>query len=114
MKEIKAIVQTPKLQKIHDAFHQAPGFPGISAIRVDWFGSHADRPKTPKEELTDFAKKTLITLLAPDELVDHIIRIIVDCAYTGQPGDGVIWVTPVEQRIRICEARGRPCERREE
>jgi len=107
MKEIKAIVQTPKLQKIHDAFHQAPGFPGISAIRVDWFGSHADRPKTPKEELTDFAKKTLITILAPDDRVDEIIRIMIDCTYTGQPGDGLIWVTPVEQRIRICEARGK-------
>ena len=107
MKEIKAIVQTPKLQKIHDAFHQAPGFPGISAIRVDWFGSHADRPKTPKEELTDFAKKTLITLLAPDELVDQIIKIIIDCAYTGQPGDGLVWVIPVEQAIRIRDARGK-------
>ncbi|HWT83156.1 MAG TPA: P-II family nitrogen regulator [Candidatus Methylomirabilis sp.] len=107
MKEIKAIVQTPKLQKIHDAFHRAPGFPGISAIRADWFGSHADRPKTPKEELTDFAKKTLITLLAPDELVDQIVKIIVDCAYTGQPGDGLIWVTPVEQAIRIRDARGK-------
>jgi nitrogen regulatory protein P-II 1 len=107
MKEIKAIVQTSKLQKIHDTFHQLPGSPGISAIRVDWFGSHADRLKTPKEELTDFAKRTLITLVAPDELVDQIIRVIIDCTYTGQPGDGLIWVTPVEQRIRIREARGK-------
>ena len=114
MKEIKAIVQTSRLQKIHDAFHQLPGFPGISATRVDWFGPHADGPKTAKEELTDFAKKTLITVLAPDELVDHIVRIVVDCSYTGQPGDGIIWVTPVEQAIRICEARERSCERRED
>jgi nitrogen regulatory protein P-II 1 len=105
MKEIKAIVQTSRLQKIHDAFHQLPGFPGISAARVDWFGPHPDRPKTPKEELTDFAKKTLITVLAPDDLVDQIVRIVIDCTYTGQPGDGIIWVTPVEQRIRICDAR---------
>jgi nitrogen regulatory protein P-II 1 len=108
MKEIKAIVQTPKVQKIHDAFHQLPGFPGISATRVDWFGRHADRPKTPREELTDFSKKTLITVLAPDDLVDQIVGIVIDCTYTGQPGDGVIWVTPVEQRIRICDAREHP------
>ena len=107
MKEIKAIVQTSRLQKIHDAFHRLEGFPGISAARVDWFGPHADRPMTPKEELTDFAKKTLIAILAPDELVDDIVRILIDCTYTGQPGDGIIWVTPVEQAIRICDARER-------
>jgi len=111
MKEIKAIVQTSKVQKIHDAFHLLPGFPGIIAARVDWFGPHADRPKTPKEELTDFAKKTLIAILAPDELVDDIVRLLTDCAYTGQPSDGIIWVTPVEQATRICDARERQSER---
>ncbi len=111
MKEIKAIVQTSKLQKIHDAFHRLEGFPGISAARVDWFGPHTQELKTAKEELTDFAKKTLIAILAPDDLVDDIVKILIDCTYTGQPGDGVIWVTPVEQRIRIREARDRPSDR---
>lgn len=105
MKEIKAIVQAAGLQKIHDAFHQLQGFPGISAGRVDWFGPHAYRPKTAKEELTDFSKKALIAILAPDELVEDILRILIDCTYTGQPSDGTIWVTPVEQAIRICDAR---------
>jgi len=108
MKEIKAIVQTSKVQNIHDAFHQLPGFPGISATRVDWFAPHTQKLRTAKEELTDFAKKTHITVLAPDDLVDQIVRIVIDCTYTGQPGDGIIWVTPVEQRIRICDAREHP------
>ena len=110
MKEIKAIVQSSKVQKIHDAFHRLKGFPGISAVRVDWFGAHVHSPKTAKEELTDFSKKTLIATLAPDEMVDDIIAILIDCTYTGQPSDGIIWVTPVEQTIRICEARERPAE----
>jgi nitrogen regulatory protein P-II 1 len=105
MKEIKAIVQASRLQKIHDAFHPLEGFPGISAARVDWFGPHGHRPKTAREELTDFSKKALIAILAPDELVEDIVRILIDCTYTGQPTDGIIWVTPVEQAIRICDAR---------
>lgn len=112
MKEIKAIIQASKLQKIHDAFHHLKGFPGISAVRVDWFRPHMDRPKSAKEELTDFSKKTLIAILAPDELVDDIVAILIDCTYTGQPSDGIIWVTPIEQTIQICEARERPPESR--
>ncbi len=108
MKEIKAIVQASKLQKIHDAFHHLKGFPGISAVRLDWFGPHEQRPKTAKEELTDFSKKTLIVILATDERVDDIVRILIECTYTGQASDGIIWVTPVEQTIQIDESRQRP------
>jgi nitrogen regulatory protein P-II 1 len=105
MKEIKAIVQSSKVQKIHDAFHSLKGFPGISAARAEWFAPHLHGAKTPKEELTDFSKRTLLAVLAPDELVEEIVRILIDCTYTGQPSDGIIWVTPVEQTIQICEAR---------
>lgn len=110
MKEIHAVVQASKVQKIHDTFHQMKGFPGISAARVDWFVPHTARPKTAKEELTDFSKKTLLTILAPDELVENIIGTLIDCTYTGQTGDGVIWVTSVEQAIQICGARGGPAD----
>jgi nitrogen regulatory protein PII len=106
MKEINAVVQASKVQKVHDAFHQMKGFPGISAVRVDWFAPHAARPKTAKEELTDFSKKTLLTILAPDELVENIMEMLIESTYTGQPSDGIIWVTSVEQAIQIGEARG--------
>jgi nitrogen regulatory protein P-II 1 len=108
MKEIHAVVQASKVQKIHDTFHQMKGFPGVSAARVDWFAPHTARLKTAKEELTDFSKRTLLTILAPDELVENIIEMLIDCTHTGQPSDGVIWVTSVEQAIQIGEARGGP------
>ncbi len=110
MKEIKAIVQSAKIQKIHDAFHHRKGFPGVSAVRVDWFGSHERSLKTPKEELTDFARRTLLVILAPDDLVEEMIKTLIDCTYTGQAGDGVIWVTSVENSIRIGEAREEPAD----
>ena len=105
MKEIKAIVQSSKVQKIHDAFHSLKGFPGIFATRVEWFGSHLRGAKTPKEELADSSKRTLVSTLAPDEQVDEIVRILIDCTYTGQPSDGIIWISSVERTIQICEAR---------
>ena len=105
MKEIKAIVQSSKVQKIHDAFHSLKGFPGIIATRVEWFGPHLHGAKTAKEELADSSKRTLVATLAPDELVDEIVRILIDCTYTGQPGDGTIWISFVERTIQIGEAR---------
>ena len=105
MKEIKAIVQSSKVQKIHDAFHSLKGFPGITAMRAEWFAPHLYRAKTPKEELTDFSKKTLVAVLAPDDLVEKIVRILIDCTYTGQPSDGTIWISPVERTIAIGETR---------
>ena len=105
MKEIKAVVQRSKLQKIHDAFHNRKGFPGISAARVEWFSTHESAPRTVKEELTDFSKKILILMLAPDELVDELVNILMESTSTGQPSDGIIWTTPVDQAIRICDGR---------
>jgi len=105
MKEIKAIVQSSKVQKIHDAFHSRKGFPGILATRVDWFGPHLQGAKTPKEELTDSLKRSLVATLAPDELVDEIVQILIDCTYTGQPSDGVIWISAAERTVQIHEAR---------
>lgn len=111
MKEIKAIIQPSGIQKIHDVFHHLKRFPGMGAARLEWFGEHAEERRTIKEELTDFSKRGFIVIVAPDERVDEIIRIIVDCTYTGQPGDGVIWVTPVEKEIRIDEAGNKDKER---
>ncbi|HSR11960.1 MAG TPA: P-II family nitrogen regulator [Thermodesulfobacteriota bacterium] len=104
MKEIKAVVQTSKLQKIHDAFHRLTGFPGIVAGRVDWFGPHGKGLRTPKEELTDFSKRTYVVILAEDDRVDDIVKLLIESTYTGQPGDGTIWVTAVEKTIEIGES----------
>jgi nitrogen regulatory protein P-II 1 len=105
MKEIKAIVQSAKVQKIHDAFHSLKGFPGICATRVEWFGPHLHGAETPKEELTDFSKRTLLAVLAPDDLLEEIVRILIGCTYTGQSSDGTIWISSVERTIEIGQAR---------
>jgi nitrogen regulatory protein P-II 1 len=104
MKEIKAIIQPFKLAQLRSAFYQINGFPGMSISRVDGCSRWPDggNPKSIKEELTDFSNKTRIEIVADDELVDRIVDVLAYVAHTGQTGDGLVWVTPVETRVRIC------------
>ncbi len=108
MKEIKAIVRPSRLHKIRDAFRQLPGFPGMNVSHVEGCSAHvgAERHDTLKEELTDFTKKIRIEIVAPDEMVPDILRILHRNAHTGQTGDGVLWVTEVGEFVRLCETRG--------
>ena len=105
MKEIKAVVQTSRLQKIHDAFHVLKEFPGMVSIRANWSSAHERKAGTVKEELTDFTRKALIFIVAPDEAVDEILRVLIDSTSTGQTSDGYIWVTDVGEAFRICDGR---------
>lgn len=108
MKEIKAIIRPTRLHKIRDAFRTLPGFPGMSISHVEGCSAHAgaEQHDTLKEELTDFTKKLRIEIVAPDEMVPDILRIIHLNAHTGQTGDGVLWVTEVNKFIRMCNAAG--------
>lgn len=105
MKEIKAIVRPNRLHKIRDAFRQLPGFPGMNVTHVEGCSAHAgtERHDTLKEELTDFSKKLRIEIVAPDEMLPDIVRIIQRNAHTGQSGDGVLWVTEVSEFVRLCQ-----------
>jgi nitrogen regulatory protein P-II 1 len=106
MKEIKAIIRPSRLHKIREAFRSLPGFPGMSASHVEGCSAHAgeERHDTLKEELTDFTKKVRIEIVAPDEMVPDILRIIHHNAHTGQMGDGVLWVTEVGTFRRLCHS----------
>lgn len=106
MKEIKAIIRPSRLHKIREAFRSLPGFPGMSASHVEGCSAHAgeERHDTLKEELTDFTKKVRIEIVAPDEMVPDILRIIHHNAHTGQMGDGVMWVTEVGTFRRLCHS----------
>ncbi len=105
MKEIKAIIQPSRLHKVRDAFRDLEGFPGMNVSRVQGCSQHAgpERHAKVKEELTDFADKIRIEIVAPDEMVEAVVNLIHDNAYTGQTGDGVLWVTEVEVFRRLCK-----------
>jgi nitrogen regulatory protein P-II 1 len=104
MKEIKAIIQPQRLDRLRDALREMPGFPGMSVSRVE--GCSPPEGPQPgqglREELTDFSLKIRIEIVAPDERVDEIVDLIYAHTHTGRRGDGILWVTEVVsfQRIR--------------
>lgn len=98
MKEIKAVIRPNKLPTLRDRIVQVPGFPGMSVTKID--GCSAPSRHTPdnlKEILVDFTPKVRIEIVAPDEAVEALVECITQVAQTGQIGDGLIWVTDVEQ-----------------
>ncbi|MCX7893565.1 MAG: P-II family nitrogen regulator [Burkholderiales bacterium] len=105
MKEINAVVQPGRLARVRDALRGLPDFPGMTVERVE--GCSPARAGDPgagiKGELTDYSPGVRITLLAPDALVPEIVRRIHAAAHTGQKGDGILWVRPVEAVITLRE-----------
>jgi nitrogen regulatory protein P-II 1 len=55
------------------------------------------------EELTDYSPKVRVEMVLPDDLVEGALQILVEVGHTGQVGDGIVWVTPVERMIRLSE-----------
>ncbi len=104
MQEIKAIIQPQRLARIRSALRNVRGFPGMTVSKVDGCGHHIAKPGIGiREELTDYTPKVRIEMVAPDDLVEGILQILVEVGHTGQVGDGIVWVTPVERMIRLSE-----------
>lgn len=101
MKEIKAIIQPGRLTKIRTALRNIPEFPGMTISKVEGCSKHLSQQGLGvKEELTDYSEKTLIIMVVPDHLAEEVLKIIVELAYTGVVGDGLVWITPVERMVR--------------
>jgi len=103
MKEIRAIVRPSRLQRLRDALRAIPNFPGVTLFKAEGFTAPAAIDKrSVKDELTDFTDKVMICVLADSEMVEIIKNAIIEAVYTGQIGDGLVWVVDIEnvQRIR--------------
>jgi len=104
MIEVTAIIQPRKLDPVREALNALPDFPGMTVSRVEGCGPASDRrgqPKGLRQQLTDFSPKVRLEILAPDELAETLARLIHQVAHTGQAGDGVVWLKPVEGFRRV-------------
>lgn len=99
MKEIKAIIQPFMLAKVLAALRRVDGLPGITVSQVQGFGK--SRPIVVNEDLTAHEAKAKLEIVIPDRLVSEVLGIIRTHACTGRPGDGKIYVLPVEQILKI-------------
>jgi len=102
MKKIEAIIKPFKLEDVKDALTRE-GLQGMTVSEVKGFGrqkGHAELYRDA-EYVLDFLPKIKIELLLDDEKVDHVATLIQSTARTGRIGDGKIFVSPVEDVIRI-------------
>lgn len=102
MKKIEAVIKPFKLDEVKDALN-AIGVQGITVTEVKGFGRQKGHTELYRgaEYVVDFLPKVKIEIIAADTLVPKIIETIETAAKTGRIGDGKIFVTPVEEVIRI-------------
>ncbi|MGH1577249.1 P-II family nitrogen regulator [Planktotalea sp.] len=102
MKKIEAIIKPFKLDEVKEAL-QDVGVQGLSVIEVKGFGRQKGHTELYRgaEYVVDFLPKVKIDVVLDDDQVDSAIEAIVNAAKTDKIGDGKIFVSPVEQAIRI-------------
>lgn len=102
MKKIEAIIKPFKLDEVKEAL-QDVGVQGLSVIEVKGFGRQKGHTELYRgaEYVVDFLPKVKIEIVLDDDQVDAAIEAIVDAAKTEKIGDGKIFVSPVDQAIRI-------------
>ena len=102
MKKIEAIIKPFKLDEVKEAL-QDVGVQGLSVIEVKGFGRQKGHTELYRgaEYVVDFLPKIKIEAAVTDALLDQVIEAITQAAHTGKIGDGKIFVTSLEQIIRI-------------
>jgi nitrogen regulatory protein P-II 1 len=102
MKKIEAIIKPFKLDEVRDALN-AIGVQGITVTEVKGFGRQKGHTELYRgaEYVVDFLPKVKLEIIAADSHVPKIIETIETSAKTGRIGDGNIFVTPVDDVIRI-------------
>jgi len=102
MKLVTAIVKPFKLDEVREAL-SGIGVQGITVTEVKGFGRQKGHTELYRgaEYVVDFLPKVKVEAAVSDEMLDQVIEAIEGAARTGKIGDGKIFVTPVEQVIRI-------------
>jgi nitrogen regulatory protein P-II 1 len=102
MRKVEAIVKPFKLDDVKEALGEA-GIHGLTVSEVKGFGRQKGHTESYRgaEYIVDFLPKMKIEIVVPDGLVPRVVEAIERAARTGRIGDGKIFVTPVEEAIRI-------------
>ena len=102
MKLVTAIIKPFKLDSVRDALSEL-GVAGVTVAEVKGFGRQKGHTELYRgaEYVVDFLPKVKIEVVLADDQVDAAIEAIVAAAKTDKIGDGKIFVSPVEQAIRI-------------
>ncbi len=102
MKKIEAIIKPFKLDEVREALSDV-GVTGLTVTEVKGFGRQKGHTELYRgaEYVVDFLPKIKIEIVVAEETVEAAIEAIIKAARTGKIGDGKIFVSPVEQVVRI-------------
>jgi nitrogen regulatory protein P-II 2 len=102
MKMVSAIIKPFKLDDVREALAEV-GVQGVTVTEVKGFGRQKGHTELYRgaEYVVDFLPKLKLDVAVPDERTDAVVEAIMDAAKTGKIGDGKIFVTELEQAIRI-------------
>ena len=102
MRKIEAIIKPFKLDEVKEALHGV-GIQGMTVTEVKGFGRQKGHTELYRgaEYVVDFLPKLKLEVVVPDTLAEKVSVAIRKAAHTGKIGDGKIFVTPVDDAIRI-------------
>jgi nitrogen regulatory protein P-II 1 len=102
MKKIEAVIKPFKLDEVREALSEI-GVTGLTVTEVKGFGRQKGHTELYRgsEYVVDFLPKVKIEVVVTDTLLDEAVEAIIKAARAGKIGDGKIFVTSVEQVIRI-------------
>ena len=102
MKLVTIIIKPFKLDDVREALSDA-GVHGLTVTEVRGFGRQRGHTELYRgaEYVVDFLPKTRIDVAVTDDMLDDVIETVIAAARTGKVGDGKIFVTPLEQVVRI-------------
>ncbi len=102
MKKVEAIIKPFKLEEVKDALGEI-GVEGMTVSEVKGFGRQKGHTEIYRgsEYTVDFLPKIKLELVLPDSRVDAAVAAIIKSAKTGKIGDGKVFISPVDDAIRI-------------
>ena len=102
MKKIEAIIKPFKLDDVKSALNEI-GVAGMTVTEVKGYGRQKGHTEIYRgaEYVVDFVPKVKIEIVIPSDMAEKVVSVIEDAAKTGKLGDGKIFVTPVEEAVRV-------------
>jgi len=102
VKKVEAVIKPFRLEEVKNAL-TGIGIHGLTVLEARGFGRQRGHTEHYRgaEYTVDFVPKVKIEVIVPDRLLDDVVRVIQQAAHTGQIGDGKIFISNLEDVIRI-------------
>jgi nitrogen regulatory protein P-II 1 len=103
MKEIKAIFRPAKLLEVTEELQHIEGLPGVTVSEIRGFGKGGARNAQDRVvyEMVEFIPRIQLEVVVDDGMVDEVVNVIQKHAHTGNTGDGKIFVSTVDDIVKI-------------